>query len=42
MAGYTGDMTQEPTATGPVTFVNVFELDADKVDEFIEGWKERG
>ena len=35
-------MTQEPTGTGPVTFINVFELDADKADEFVEGWKERG
>jgi heme-degrading monooxygenase HmoA len=26
----------------PVTFINVFELDADKADEFIEGWRERG
>lgn len=35
-------MSSETTGAGPVTFVNVFELDPDKVDEFIQGWKERG
>ena len=35
-------MTSETSGTGPVTFVNVFELNPDDVDEFIQGWKERG
>src|SRR5689334_7362159 len=35
-------MSSEQPGAGPVTFVNVIELDPDKVDEFIDGWKERG
>jgi heme-degrading monooxygenase HmoA len=35
-------MSSEQSDAGPVTFVNVFELDPDRVDEFMEGWKERG
>ena len=34
-------MPEAQNATQPVTFVNVFELDPDKVDEFIEVWKGR-
>ena len=36
-AGIPGLMTNEP-----VTFVNVFEVDPSEVDDFIEGWKQRG
>lgn len=28
-------------ADTPVTFINVFELPADQVDTFAEGWRER-
>ncbi len=35
-------MTTEQHDARPVTFVNVFELDPDKVDDFVVGWKERG
>jgi heme oxygenase (mycobilin-producing) len=38
---YTGVMSSEEPGAGPVTFVNVFELDPDNVDEFMQGWKER-
>jgi heme-degrading monooxygenase HmoA len=34
-------MPEAQSDTGPVTFVNAFELDPDKVDDFIEEWKER-
>lgn len=27
--------------TGPVTFINVFEIPADRVSGFLEGWAER-
>ena len=27
--------------TGPITFINVFEIDHDKVEPFLEGWRER-
>jgi heme-degrading monooxygenase HmoA len=39
--GYTGGMTSTQADAGPITFVNVFELDPEQVDEFMEGWKER-
>jgi len=30
-----------PADDGPVTFINVFEIPADQVDRFVEGWRER-
>ena len=35
-------MATERGNSGPVTFINVFELDPDDLDDFIEGWKHRG
>jgi quinol monooxygenase YgiN len=35
-------MTTPAPDNGPVTFINVFELDPDHLDDFIVGWKERG
>jgi heme-degrading monooxygenase HmoA len=41
VVGYTGHMPEAQSDTGPVTFVNAFELDPDEVDGFIDSWKER-
>lgn len=35
-------MTTSAPDRGPVTFINVFELDPEKIDDFIVGWKQRG
>ena len=29
------------TDTGPVTFINIFELDPRQLDAFLVGWRER-
>jgi heme-degrading monooxygenase HmoA len=29
------------TDTGPITFINVFEIDPDKVDPFLDEWRAR-
>ena len=34
-------MTMHGIDTGPITFINVFEIDHDKVEPFLEGWRER-
>ena len=35
-------MASAPADPGLVTFINVFELDPDLVDDFIVGWRHRG
>ena len=35
-------MSNDPADSGPVTFINVFELDPEMLDDFIEGWQRRG
>ena len=34
-------MTMHGIDTGPISFINVFEIDHDKVEPFLEGWRER-
>jgi heme-degrading monooxygenase HmoA len=34
-------MTSDTPEPGPVTFVNVFEIDPKDIDEFLDGWRER-
>lgn len=33
--------SQQPASDDPVTFINVFEIPSDEVDEFITRWRER-
>ena len=35
-------MTTHAADKEPVTFINVFEVDPDQLDDFIAGWKKRG
>jgi heme-degrading monooxygenase HmoA len=35
-------MTTPTADDGPVTFINVFEIDPAQIDDFIVGWKQRG
>ena len=35
-------MTTPESDDGPVTFINVFEIDPAQIDDFIVGWKQRG
>lgn len=34
-------MTTRQTDRGPVTLINVFEVDSDKLEPFLAGWRER-
>jgi heme oxygenase (mycobilin-producing) len=34
-------MADHPNDTGPITLINVFEIDADEIDRFLQEWRER-
>jgi heme-degrading monooxygenase HmoA len=34
-------MTRPEATSGPITFINVFEIEPEQVDGFLAGWRER-